>query len=135
MGPGWIRGNEEMANHMHILISEVKLAPKSDVEEALKRIQPDVFEEGPGRCTKEEVTLQLIPSVRPVFCRSRPEPHAAVEKAISSILKECIRNSPLSHEHVRMWEWKMAGSHFGSGTILNRREILSSTPTKCHVMI
>ncbi|VDO22090.1 unnamed protein product [Haemonchus placei] len=47
---------------------EVKLAPKSDVEEPLRNSYPGVFEEGLGRCTKEEVTLQLIPNVRPVFC-------------------------------------------------------------------
>ncbi|PIO65310.1 hypothetical protein TELCIR_13028 [Teladorsagia circumcincta] len=53
MGLEWIRGNEEMAYHMDMMISEVKVAPNSDVEEALTKTYTEVFEEGLGRCTKE----------------------------------------------------------------------------------
>ncbi|PIO56080.1 hypothetical protein TELCIR_22529 [Teladorsagia circumcincta] len=56
MGLEWIRGNEEMAFHMDMMIAEVKAAPNSDLEEALKKTYPEFFEEGLGRCTKEEVT-------------------------------------------------------------------------------
>ncbi|PIO73968.1 hypothetical protein TELCIR_04039 [Teladorsagia circumcincta] len=52
MGLEWIRGNEEMAYHMDMMISEVKMATNSDGEEALKETYPEVFEEGLGRCTK-----------------------------------------------------------------------------------
>ncbi|PIO67683.1 hypothetical protein TELCIR_10558 [Teladorsagia circumcincta] len=48
MGLEWIRGNEEMAYHMDMTISEVKVAPNSDVEGALKKTCPEVFEEGRG---------------------------------------------------------------------------------------
>ncbi|PIO54945.1 hypothetical protein TELCIR_23680 [Teladorsagia circumcincta] len=46
MGLEWIRGNEEMAHHMDMMISEVKAAPNCDVEDALKKTYSEVIEEG-----------------------------------------------------------------------------------------
>ncbi|PIO53920.1 hypothetical protein TELCIR_24728, partial [Teladorsagia circumcincta] len=53
MGPKWIRGNEEMAYHMDMMIAEVNVAPHSGVEEALRKTYPEVFEGGLRSCTKE----------------------------------------------------------------------------------
>ncbi|PIO75316.1 hypothetical protein TELCIR_02663 [Teladorsagia circumcincta] len=84
---------------MDMMISEVKVAPNFDVEEALKKTYPGVFEEGLGRCIKEEVTLQLMPNVRPVFCRSRPVPHAALEAVNAELnrLEQMGVITPVNH--------------------------------------
>ncbi|PIO55262.1 hypothetical protein TELCIR_23353 [Teladorsagia circumcincta] len=48
-----------MAYHMDMMISEVKVAPNSDEEEALKKTYSEAFEVGLGRCTKEGKTEHL----------------------------------------------------------------------------
>nr|CDJ90767.1 hypothetical protein HCOI_01229200 [Haemonchus contortus] len=98
-GIDWIQGNEKMTYHMHMTILEVKLAP---IEEALEKLIQKFLKKtwnvAPGRGhfkTNTRCAHRILP---------RPVPHAAMEKDISRLLKECIRNLPLtmSHEHVRI---------------------------------
>ncbi|KAK5981553.1 Retroviral aspartyl protease [Trichostrongylus colubriformis] len=131
IGPEWIRANEDMKYHLEMMTAEVKMASIALIEEELKKNYPEVLEDGLRRCNKEEVELQLNQHVRPVFCNSRPVPHAAleavnaeldrlvqmdvtaplshsedvvvaaVENDVSRSLKDSIRRLPLTHEHVR----------------------------------
>ncbi|KAK5966525.1 Peptidase A2 domain-containing protein [Trichostrongylus colubriformis] len=74
IGLEWIRANEDMKYHLELMTAEVKMASIASIEEELKKTYPEVFDEGLGRCNKEEVELQLNQNVRPVFCNSRPVP-------------------------------------------------------------
>ncbi|XGW15781.1 hypothetical protein V3C99_001322, partial [Haemonchus contortus] len=99
IGLEWIRANEEMKYHLEMMAAEVKMSSMVKIEEELKKTYPGVFEEGLGCCTKEQVDLQLNPNVRPVFCNSRPVPHAALE-AVNAELERLVRINviePVSH--------------------------------------
>ncbi|PIO75512.1 reverse transcriptase [Teladorsagia circumcincta] len=98
IGLEWIRANEEMRYHLEMMTAEVKVTP-AEIEDELKKTYPEVFEEGLGRCIKEEVDLQLNQNVRPVFCNSRPIPHAALE-AVNAELERLVQMdviAPVSH--------------------------------------
>ncbi|PIO76393.1 hypothetical protein TELCIR_01543 [Teladorsagia circumcincta] len=87
-----------MAYHMDMMMAEVKVAPNSDIEEALKKTYSEVFKEGLGRCTKRSY-LATIPNVRPVFCRSRLVPHAALEAVNAELnrLEQMGVITPVNH--------------------------------------
>ncbi|PIO76486.1 hypothetical protein TELCIR_01456 [Teladorsagia circumcincta] len=98
IGLEWIRANEEMRYHLEMMTAEVKVT-SAGIEEELRKTYPEVFEEGLGRCIKEEVDLQLNQNVRPVFCNSRPVPHAALE-AVNAELDRLVQMdviAPVSH--------------------------------------
>ncbi|KAK5981542.1 Zinc knuckle [Trichostrongylus colubriformis] len=63
IGLEWIRANEDMKYHLEMMTAEVKLASIASIDEGLKKTHPEVFEEGLGRCNKEEVELQLNKNV------------------------------------------------------------------------
>nr|CDJ97482.1 RNA-directed DNA polymerase (reverse transcriptase) and Integrase domain containing protein [Haemonchus contortus] len=99
IGLEWIRANEEMKYHLEMMTAEVKMSSMVKIEEELEKTYPGVFEKGLGRCTKEQVDLQLNPNVRPVFCNSRPVPHAALE-AVNAELDRLVQINviePVSH--------------------------------------
>ncbi|KAK5977875.1 Peptidase A2 domain-containing protein [Trichostrongylus colubriformis] len=65
IGLEWIRANEDMKYHLEMMVAEVKMASTTGIEEELKKTYPEVFEEGLGRCNKEEVAApsECAPSV------------------------------------------------------------------------
>ncbi|KAK6053780.1 hypothetical protein COOONC_08714 [Cooperia oncophora] len=55
LGLEWIRANENLMHHIEMMAEEVKANCNPRREEEVKKTFLDVFEEGVGRCTKEEV--------------------------------------------------------------------------------
>ncbi|PIO73745.1 hypothetical protein TELCIR_04277 [Teladorsagia circumcincta] len=101
IGLEWIRANEEMEYHLEMMTAEIKVTP-ARIEDELKKTYPEVFQEGLGRCNKEEVHLQLDQNVRPVFCNSRPVPHAALG-AVNAELDRLVQMDVIAS--VRHSEW------------------------------
>ncbi|VDO48433.1 unnamed protein product [Heligmosomoides polygyrus] len=77
------------------MVAEVNMKTKrsSDVEEELKKT------DGLGLCTKEKDDLILLPNTRPVFCSSRPVPHATLESVERELnrLQEMGVITPITH--------------------------------------
>ncbi|CAI5452725.1 unnamed protein product [Caenorhabditis angaria] len=72
--------HELLRRMVNVIASQV-----SDISVELSGKYPAVFEKGLGTCTKEKVSLKLLPEAEPVFRKARPVPYGSLEAASAEI--------------------------------------------------